>query len=91
MSKSLQDQLLALGVANKKKAKQAKHKQRILRIHTHRKLSFFTLAWKLLRHNTRCLPEWKGCHLNECWFFPSFAGATRNALLPQGILIIFLF
>ena len=29
MSKSLQDQLLALGVANKKKAKQAKHKQRI--------------------------------------------------------------
>ena len=29
MSKSLQDQLLALGVANKKKAKQAKHQQRI--------------------------------------------------------------
>jgi uncharacterized protein YaiL (DUF2058 family) len=29
MSKSLQDQLLALGVANKKKAKQAKHQQRV--------------------------------------------------------------
>jgi uncharacterized protein YaiL (DUF2058 family) len=29
MSKSLQDQLLSLGVANKKKAKQAKHQQRI--------------------------------------------------------------
>ena len=28
MSKSLQDQLLALGVADKKKAKQAKHQQR---------------------------------------------------------------
>ncbi|MEK9670455.1 MAG: DUF2058 family protein, partial [Gammaproteobacteria bacterium] len=29
MSKSLQDQLLALGVTNKKKAKQAKHQQRV--------------------------------------------------------------
>ena len=29
MSKSLQDQLLALGVANKKKVKQAKHQQRV--------------------------------------------------------------
>ncbi|MEE2820233.1 MAG: DUF2058 family protein [Pseudomonadota bacterium] len=29
MSKSLQDQLLALGVADKKKAKQAKHQQRV--------------------------------------------------------------
>ena len=29
MSKSLQDQLLALGVANKKKAKQAKHQKRV--------------------------------------------------------------
>ena len=29
MSKSLQDQLLTLGVANKKKAKQVKHQQRV--------------------------------------------------------------
>ena len=29
MSKSLQDQLLALGVASKKKVKQAKHQQRV--------------------------------------------------------------